>query len=97
VRQELANGEAQVRGTVMIDSDPLYQIDLGDGAVGYFDENNYELRYVDDSQPAGTLSEVARRRLQIHPADYVDSSTAERDRSTPHRTHRRWSPAPSSQ
>jgi hypothetical protein len=71
VRQALADGKAQVRGTVTIDGGPLYQIDLWDGAIGYFDENNFEIRYVDLPQPDGTVV-----RLQVVAYDYLPVTTS---------------------
>jgi hypothetical protein len=63
VHQELANGHAQVRGTVMIDGVSLYQIDLPHGLVGYFDENTYQPRYLDDPQRNGG---VVRLRVVVY-------------------------------
>jgi hypothetical protein len=54
-RMELASGQAQVDGTVVIDGGALYKVDMPEGMVGYFDTRNYALRYLDVSQQDGTV------------------------------------------
>ncbi len=58
VRQELASGEAQLAGTVVIGGSSLYKIDLPHGLVGYFDTNDYRPRYMDDPQRDGSVVRV---------------------------------------
>jgi hypothetical protein len=55
VRQELASGQAQVAGTVVIGGASLYKIDLPHGLVGYFDTTDYRPRYLDDPQRDGSV------------------------------------------
>lgn len=55
VRAALADGRAQVAGTVTIDGRPLYEVDLSDGVVGYFDTGNYRPVYLDNPQRDGSL------------------------------------------
>lgn len=55
VRQELASGQAQVEGTVVIGGTSLYKIALPHGLVGYFDTTDYRPRYVDDPQRDGSV------------------------------------------
>ena len=71
VRQELASGQAQVDGTVVVDGASLYKIDLRAGLVGYFDTTTYALRYVDAAQPNGT---VARERVDVY--EYLPMTSA---------------------
>jgi hypothetical protein len=52
-RAALANGTAQVDGTVTIDGQSLYKIDLSDGVVGYFDRTDYQPVYIDNPQRGG--------------------------------------------
>ncbi len=58
VRQELASGQAQVAGTVVMGGSSLYKIDLPHGLVGYFDPNDYRPRYMDDPQRDGSVVRV---------------------------------------
>jgi hypothetical protein len=53
IRQELASGQAQLVGTVVIRGASLYKIDLPNGLVGYFNERDYRPRYLDDPQQSG--------------------------------------------
>src|SRR5262249_46386192 len=55
VRQQLANGSAQVAGTVTIDGVSLYKIGLPKGVVGYFSATDYRPMYVDNPQRDGTV------------------------------------------
>jgi hypothetical protein len=71
VRQELASGQAQVDGTVVIDGTSLYKIDLPRGFVGYFDTSNYAPRYVDAPQRDGT---VVRFRVEVY--EYLPMTSA---------------------
>ena len=74
VRQELASGQAQVIGTVVIDGTSLYKIDLPRGFVGYFDTSNYAPRYVDAPQRDGT---VVRFSVEVY--EYLPMTPANRD------------------
>jgi hypothetical protein len=71
VRQELASGQAQVTGTVVIDGASLYRIDLPRGFVGYFDTSNYAPRYVDAPMGDGT---VVRFRVEVY--EYLPMTSA---------------------
>jgi hypothetical protein len=74
VRQQLANGHAQVNGTVVIDGATLYKINLRDGLVGYLDTRNYAPRYVDATQREdGT---VIRWRVEAY--EYLPMTSANR-------------------
>jgi hypothetical protein len=53
VRQALNSGQAHVEGTVVIDGESLYKIELKHGVVGYFDQSTYAPRYLDDPQGPG--------------------------------------------
>jgi hypothetical protein len=55
VRAELANGTAQVAGTVTIGGQSLYKIQLPDGVVGYFDRTDYRPVYLDNPQRDGSV------------------------------------------
>jgi len=74
VRQELANGDAQYRGTVTIAGTALYKIALPHGLVGYFQESNYQPRYLDDPQRDGTVV-----RLRVVEYEYLPLTAANRD------------------
>jgi hypothetical protein len=73
VRQELASGQAQVAGTVVIGGAPMYKVDLPHGLVGYFDESNYRPRYLDDPQRDGTVV-----RLRVVAYEYLPMTGANR-------------------
>jgi hypothetical protein len=66
VRQELAGGQAQVAGTVVIGGTSLYKIDLPHGLVGYFDTGDYLPRYLDDPQRDGSVV-----RLRVLAYEYL--------------------------
>jgi hypothetical protein len=55
VRAALANGTAQAAGTVTIDGQPLYKIELPNGVIGYFDQSNYRPVYLDNPQRDGSV------------------------------------------
>jgi hypothetical protein len=55
VRAALANGTAQAEGTVTIDGQPLYKIELPNGVIGYFDRTNYRPVYRDNPQGDGSV------------------------------------------
>ena len=55
VRAALANGTAQVAGTVTIDGRSLYRIELPNGVVGYFDQTDYRPVYLDNPQRGGSV------------------------------------------
>jgi len=54
-RAELANGTANVAGTVTIDGQALYKIELGNGVVGYFDQTDYRPVHLDNPQRDGSV------------------------------------------
>jgi hypothetical protein len=55
VRAALTNGKAQVAGTVTIDGQSLYKIELPNGVVGYFDPTDYRPVYLDNPQRDGSV------------------------------------------
>ena len=55
VREQLASGSAQVAGTVTIDGQSLYKIELPNGVVGYFDRTDYRPVYLDNPQRDGSI------------------------------------------
>lgn len=55
VRAQLANGTAQVAGTVTIGGHSLYKIELPGGVVGYFDRTDYRPVYLDNPQRDGSV------------------------------------------
>jgi hypothetical protein len=55
VRAELIAGTAQVAGTVTIDRQPLYKIELPGGDIGYFDQTDYRPVYLDNLQTDGSI------------------------------------------
>ena len=72
IREELAAGQAQNVGTVVLDGKPLYKIDLPHGLVGYFDQNDFQPRYLDDPQRDGSvvrLRVVAYQYLPMTPSN----------------------------
>jgi hypothetical protein len=73
VRQELARGDAQVAGTVVIGGTSLYKIDLPNGLVVYFDTTGYQPRYLDDPQRDGS---VVRLRVVVY--EYVPMTASNR-------------------
>jgi hypothetical protein len=73
VRHELANGQAEVVGTVVVGGAAMYKIDLPHGLVGYFDESNYRPRYLDDPQSDGTVL-----RLRVAAYEYLPMTPANR-------------------
>jgi hypothetical protein len=74
VRQELASGRAQFRGTVTIDGSALYRIDLPHGLVGYFEQGSYKPRYLDDPQRDGSVV-----RLRVVAYEYLPMTAANRE------------------
>jgi hypothetical protein len=55
MRAGLVDGTARIAGTVTIDGRALYEIDLPNGVVGYFDENDYRPVYIDNPQRSGSV------------------------------------------
>jgi hypothetical protein len=55
VRAELSTGTANVAGTVTINGQSLYKIELPNGVVGYFDQTDYRPVYLDNPQRDGTV------------------------------------------
>ena len=74
VRQELASGQAQVNGTVVIEGASVYKIDMPHGLVGYFDTRSYSPRYVDAPQRDGTVV-----RLRVVAYEYLPMTASNRD------------------
>jgi hypothetical protein len=54
-RAALANGTANVAGTVTIAGQSLYKIELGNGVTGYFDQTTYRPVYLDNPQGDGSV------------------------------------------
>ena len=48
-------GQRQVAGTVTIDGQSLYKIELPNGVVGYFDQTDYRPVYLDNPQRDGSV------------------------------------------
>jgi hypothetical protein len=55
LRAGLANGTAQVAGTVTIDGGSFYKLELPSGVVGYFDRTDYRPAYIDNPQRGGSV------------------------------------------
>jgi len=55
MRAGLANGTAQIAGTVTINGRSLYKVKLTDGVVGYFDKTDYRPVYLDNPQRGGKV------------------------------------------
>jgi hypothetical protein len=73
IRQELASGQAQLVGTVVIDGAALYKIDLPNGLVGYFDERRSRPRYLDNPQSDGTVL-----RMRVAAYEYLPMTKSNR-------------------
>jgi hypothetical protein len=73
VRQELAAGEAQLAGTVLIGGTPLYEIHMPHGLVGYFDTRDHRPRYLDDAQRDGSVI-----RLRVAAYQYLPMTASNR-------------------
>jgi hypothetical protein len=71
VRNELARGQAQSVGTVVVGGATLYKIDLPGGLVGYFDPNTFQPRYLDDPQRDGSVV-----RLRVVAYEYLPMTSA---------------------
>ena len=72
VRAELANGTANLAGTVTIDGQSLYKIELGNGVTGYFDQTTYRPVYLDNPQGDGSIVRthvLAYEELPLTPAN----------------------------
>jgi hypothetical protein len=70
VRAALADGTAQVEGTVTIDGRALYKVALPNGVIGYFDRTDYRPVYVDNPQADGSVvrtTVVAYEELSLTP------------------------------
>jgi hypothetical protein len=70
IRQELASGQAHVNATVVIDGASLYEVDMPDGTVGYFDTRTYALRYIDVPQ-VGRLRVIVYEYLPMTAANHA--------------------------
>jgi hypothetical protein len=55
VRNQLANGSADVAGTVTIDGQSLVKIALPNGVIAYFDGTDYRPVYLDNPQRDGSI------------------------------------------
>ena len=73
VRQQLASGQAQVAGTVVIGGSSLYKIALPHGLVGYFATSDYRPRYMDDPQRDGSVV-----RLRVAAYQYLEMTASTR-------------------
>jgi len=73
VREQLANGGAEVAGTATIDGVSLYEIELPTGVVVYFDTTDYRPIYLDNPQGDGS---VVRTRVVNYEELPVTSETA---------------------
>jgi hypothetical protein len=86
VRAGLSNGTAQVAGTVTIDGQSLYKIELPDGVVGYFDRTDYRPVYLDNPQRDGSVVRtrvITYEELSITPEnDMLLSITAQHSRAS---------------
>jgi hypothetical protein len=72
VRAALAQGTAQVAGTVTIAGQSLYEIGLPDGVVGYFDRSDYRPVYLDNPQRDGSVvrtTVITYEELSVTPAN----------------------------
>ena len=92
VRAELTQGTAQVAGTVTIDGQSLYKIELPGGVVGYFDRTDYQPVYLDNPQRDGTVVRTrvtTYEELPITPRTKRCSASPHSIREHPsHRPHR---------
>jgi hypothetical protein len=55
VREQLANGGAQVAGTTTIDGEKVYKIELSTGVIAYFDTTTYRPVYLDNPRGDGSV------------------------------------------
>ncbi len=95
IRQELASGQAQVDGTVVINGASLYKVDMPDGMVGYFATRNYAPRYVDVPQ-VGRLGVAVYEYLPMTPANHKLLSVTAQHPSARIDTNPSDAPAPGS-
>jgi len=86
VRAALTHGTAHVAGTVTIDGQALYKIELSDGVVGYFDQRDYRPVYLDNPQRDGSVVRtrvITFEELPITPEnDALLSITAQHPRAS---------------
>jgi hypothetical protein len=86
VRAGLTHGTAQVAGTVTIDGQSLYKIELPDGVVGYFDRTDYRPVYLDNPQRDGSVVRtrvITYEELSINPEnEMLLSITAQHPRAS---------------
>jgi hypothetical protein len=73
IRQELASGQAQVAGTLVIGGSSLYKIDLAGGLIAYVDPSTYRPLYLDDPQRDGSVV-----RLRVAALDYLPMTPSNR-------------------
>ncbi len=74
VRAGLTHGKAQVAGTVTIDGQSLYKIELPNGVVAYFDRTDYRPVYLDNPQRDGSVVRtrvITYEELSITPENEV--------------------------
>ncbi len=55
VRAALINGTTLVAGTVTIDGQSLYKLELPNGVIGYFERTDYRPAYLDNPQRDGSV------------------------------------------
>jgi hypothetical protein len=86
VRAALIGGTAQVEGTVTVDGQSLYKLELPNGVVGYFDRADYRPVYLDNPQRSGGIVRtrvLTYEELPITPAnELLLSMTAQHPRAT---------------
>jgi hypothetical protein len=86
VRAGFTNGTAQVAGTVTIDGQSLYKIELPNGVVGYFDRTDYRPVYLDNPQRDGSVVHtrvITYEELSITPEnEMLLSITAQHPRAS---------------
>lgn len=73
IRQELASGQAQVAGTLVIGGSSLYKIDLPGGLIAYVDPSTYRPLYLDDPQRDGGVV-----RLRVVTLEYLPLTPSNR-------------------
>jgi hypothetical protein len=86
VRAALLAGTAHVDGTVTIDGQSVYKIELPTGVVGYFDGSDYRPEYLDNPQRDGSVVRtrvITYEELPVTPANQqLLSITAQHPRAS---------------
>jgi hypothetical protein len=70
IRQQLADGQAQLAGTTVIDGQSLYQIKLDGGITAYVDKTSYIPRYLAEPQRDGSTV-----RFQVVTYEYLPATS----------------------